>query len=186
METNTVNCEARWLDNQFYSLPYTSFAELGATEVCLRLNQDIIIDPKLKQHLEVLFLFDPLPSQSESVYPCNFTSPFPRHLSSYSTVPLKYLSACFAATQFSCLGFTMNWVKLFTAKHILGLVLARYIKEPITCLYNVQSNISEYEVVTFILVIIGVPMVLQSFIRNLFRILIAYLPFPRKISLDLC
>ena len=42
---------------------YFASVELSAMEVCFWLNQDIITDPKLKKHLEVLFVFDALPSQ---------------------------------------------------------------------------------------------------------------------------
>ena len=71
---------------------YFAFVELSAMEVCFLLNQDIITDPKLKQHHWVLFLFVALPAQFESEYPCIFTSPSPIYLIPYSTVPLNYLS----------------------------------------------------------------------------------------------
>jgi hypothetical protein len=35
---------------------YSTSAELNATNFCLLLNQETTLDPKLKQHLEVLFL----------------------------------------------------------------------------------------------------------------------------------
>jgi hypothetical protein len=87
---------------------YSVSVELSAMEFCFFLNQDIIIDPKLKKHPEVLFLFVALPTQSKSKYPYNLTSPSPRYLKPYSIVPLKYLSTCFTATQCSWLGSTMN------------------------------------------------------------------------------
>jgi hypothetical protein len=93
--------------------------ELSAMKFCFLLNQDIIVDPKLKQHLEVLFLFVALSTQSEFEFPCNFTSPSPKYLKPYSSVPLKYLSTCFAATQCSYLSSTMNGLKVFTAKHYM-------------------------------------------------------------------
>jgi hypothetical protein len=141
---------------------YTS-GELSATELYFLLNQDIIVDLKLKQHLEVLFLSVALRSLSKSVYPCNFTSPSPRYLTPYFIVPLKYLSTCFASTQCSFLGSTMNYLKVFIAKHIFGLVLTKYIKEPISCLYNVGSTNFESDVVAFFrLLIMGVAIGLQS------------------------
>jgi hypothetical protein len=150
---------------------YSASAELSAMKFFFLPNQDIIVDPNLKQHLEVLFLTAALLSQLESVYSCNFTSPSPRYLRPYSTVPLKYLSTCFATTQCSCHGYTMNSLKVFTAKHISALVLTKYIKEAINCLYNMGSTNSEFEVVPFFrLVIMGVAIGLLSFIRNLFRI----------------
>ena len=101
-------------------------------------------------------------------------------------MPLKYLSTYFDTTQCSFLGSTMNWLKVFIAKHVFGLVLTKYIKEPINSLYNVGSANSEYEVVTFFrLVIMGVAIGLQSSIQNLFRIWTAYLPYPGRISLGL-
>jgi len=45
---------------------YFAFAKLSAMEVCFPLNQGIIVEPKLKQHLEVPFMFVALPTQSES------------------------------------------------------------------------------------------------------------------------
>jgi len=96
-------------------------------------------------------------AQSEYVYPCNFTSPYPRYLISYSIVPLKYMRICFFVTQFSFLGSTMNLLKVLTAKHIYGMVLTKYIKDLISCLYKVRSTNYEYEFVTFFrLVIMGV------------------------------
>jgi hypothetical protein len=38
---------------------------------CFLLYHEIMADPKLKQHPEVLFLSATLPTQSESVYPLN-------------------------------------------------------------------------------------------------------------------
>jgi hypothetical protein len=142
---------------------YSASVEPSATEVCFLLNQDIIVDPKLKQHPQVLFLSIALPPQSESVYPCNFASPSPRYLIPYSTVPLKNLSTCFDVTQCSCLGSTMNRLKVFTAKHISSSVLTKYIKEPINYLYNMGSTKSEFEFITFFrFVIIGVAIGMQS------------------------
>jgi hypothetical protein len=45
------------MDSQLAKLVamYSASAELSATEVCFLLNQEITTDPKLKQHLEVLF-----------------------------------------------------------------------------------------------------------------------------------
>jgi hypothetical protein len=131
------------------------------------MNQDIITDPMLKQHYEVFFLFVALPTQFESVYPYNFTLPSPIYLIPCSTMPLKYLSTCFVSTQCSCLGSTMY----FTTKYIYGLLLNKYIKEPINYLYNVRSTNYKSKVVTFFrLVIIGVAIGLHSSIQNLFRI----------------
>jgi hypothetical protein len=54
--------------SQLVVLPtiYSAFAKLSATKVCFLLNQAIIVDPKLNQHVEVLFLFVVLLAQSES------------------------------------------------------------------------------------------------------------------------
>jgi hypothetical protein len=41
---------------------------------CFLLYQEIMVDPKLKQHPEVFFLSETLPAQSELVYPLNVTS----------------------------------------------------------------------------------------------------------------
>jgi hypothetical protein len=46
---------------------YSAPAELNATDFCFLLNQDTIVDHKLKQHPKVFFLSIALPSQSKSV-----------------------------------------------------------------------------------------------------------------------
>jgi hypothetical protein len=68
---------------------YSASADLSAMEVYFLLSHDIITDPKLKQHPKVLLLSVALLAKFESVYPCNFTSPSPRCLRPYSTVPLN-------------------------------------------------------------------------------------------------
>ena len=46
---------------------YSTSIELNAIEYYFLLNHEIIVDPKLKQHLDVLFLSITLPAQSKSV-----------------------------------------------------------------------------------------------------------------------
>jgi hypothetical protein len=48
---------------------YYAFAVLWAMEPCFLLDQEIIVEPKLKQYLEVLFWSNVLPIQYEFVYP---------------------------------------------------------------------------------------------------------------------
>ena len=43
---------------------YYASIVLNATEVCFLLHQETTEDPKVKQHLKVLFLFIALPAQS--------------------------------------------------------------------------------------------------------------------------
>ena len=50
---------------------YYASVVLRAILDCFLLCHEIIADPKLKQHLEVLFLSETLPAQSASVYPLN-------------------------------------------------------------------------------------------------------------------
>lgn len=76
---------------------YSASTMLSAMKVCFLQNQDIIFDPKVKRHPEVLFLSDALPAQFEFVCTCNFTSPSPSYLRLYSTVPVKSLSTCFTS-----------------------------------------------------------------------------------------
>jgi hypothetical protein len=62
-----------------YSAPehatmYSASVVLRAMLDCFLLCHEIITDPKLKQHLEVLFLSETLPAQSASVYPLNVKS----------------------------------------------------------------------------------------------------------------
>jgi hypothetical protein len=87
---------------------YSDFAELSATKICFLLNHVITTEPKLKQHLEVLFLSTALLAQSESEYPYKLTPSPPRYLNPYSVVPLKYLSTCFIVIQCTYLDFTIN------------------------------------------------------------------------------
>jgi hypothetical protein len=53
---------------------YSASAALRAMLDCFLLYHEIMADPKLKQHPEVLFLSETLPAQSESVYPLNVKS----------------------------------------------------------------------------------------------------------------
>jgi len=70
---------------------------------------------------------------------------------------------------------------------MFGLVLTRYISNPISCLYKVGSTSLPLEVFIFLqLVMIGIAIGRQSYILNLFRISDAYLPWPRKISPSYC
>jgi hypothetical protein len=41
---------------------------------CFLLSHEVMADPRLKQHPEVIFLSKTLPAQSESVYPYNLKS----------------------------------------------------------------------------------------------------------------
>jgi hypothetical protein len=50
---------------------YSASVVLRAVLDCFLLYHEIIADPKLKQHPEVLFLSETLPAQSASVYPLN-------------------------------------------------------------------------------------------------------------------
>jgi hypothetical protein len=53
---------------------YSAFVVLGAILDCFLLCHEIMADLRLKQHLEVFFLSETLPAQSESVYPYNLKS----------------------------------------------------------------------------------------------------------------
>jgi hypothetical protein len=50
---------------------YSAYVVLGAMLDFSLLCHEVMVDPRLKQHPEVLFLLETLPSQSESVYPYN-------------------------------------------------------------------------------------------------------------------
>ena len=76
---------------------YSTLAVLSATLVCFLLNHHITVEPKFKQHLEVLFLSLTFPTQFESVNPCNLNSQSRLNRRPYSTVPFMYLITCFAA-----------------------------------------------------------------------------------------
>ena len=60
---------------------YSASVVLSAIPVYCLLNQEIMPNPKLKQHHDVLFLYLALPPQSESAYPCNLISPLDVYLS---------------------------------------------------------------------------------------------------------
>jgi hypothetical protein len=53
---------------------YFTSVMLGAMLDCSLLCHEVMADPRLKQHPEVLFLSETLPAQSESVYPYNLKS----------------------------------------------------------------------------------------------------------------
>jgi hypothetical protein len=53
---------------------YSASTVLGAILGCFLLCHEVMVDPGLKQHLEVLLLSETLPAQSESVYPYNLKS----------------------------------------------------------------------------------------------------------------
>ena len=81
--------------------------------------------------------------------------------------------------QCTCLDSTINWLRVLTAKQISGLVLIKYIKDPINCLYIVRSTKSEFEVESlsfFTFVTIGVAMDLHSIMPNLLKISTVYFP----------
>jgi hypothetical protein len=53
---------------------YYASAVLGAMLDLFLLCDEIMDDPRMKKHSEVLFLLEKLPAQSESVYPLNLKS----------------------------------------------------------------------------------------------------------------
>jgi hypothetical protein len=87
------------MDSQLAKLAamYLTSAELSDIESCFLLNKEITVDPKMKQHHEVLFVSISLPSQSESEYPCNFTPSPTKYLKPYPTMTYKHMSTFFAA-----------------------------------------------------------------------------------------
>lgn len=148
-----------------------------------------MVEPMLKQYMDILFLSTTLPSQSESMYPSNTTPPSEEYLIPYPTMPWRYLSTCFAAIQCMCLGLDINLLKEFIAKHISSLVCTKYINDPLSCRYIVGS-IGFY--LGFVSCIFsrfdtfGVAMELQSIIPNLCSTSTIYFPCERNISSDHC
>ena len=124
---------------------YSASVELNATDHCFRLNHDTTVELNPKQHPEVLFYQKHnLPNQNQ----CNLSISLhpPAYNPEHNPLPpYKYRKMCFAATQCTLLGSHMNWLIVLTAKHISGLVLTKYIKEPIHCLYKVGFTDSESE-----------------------------------------
>ena len=80
------------------------------------------------------------------------------------------------------LGSVRNWLNVFKAKKISGLIFIMYINDPIIRRYIMESTVSdEASLNSFRFNAMGVVMALQSIILNLFRISTAYFPCPRKI-----
>ena len=63
-----------------YSTMYSAYAVLSKRLVCFVLNQEIMHDPILKQHRDVIFLSLAILPQSESVYPFNLISPLDSYM----------------------------------------------------------------------------------------------------------
>ena len=53
---------------------YSTYAVLRATLDCFLLSHEIMADPRLKHHHEVLFLSETLPAQSKSIQPYSLKS----------------------------------------------------------------------------------------------------------------
>ena len=99
----------------------------------------------------------------------------------------RTLSICFPAIKWTYLGSTIYWLKVFTTKHIYGLVFIKYINEPIICLYMMASTFPD--VVSpnnFRFVVIGVVMDLQSIVPNLLKISTTYFSWLNIIPLGFC
>jgi hypothetical protein len=64
------------MDSQLeeHATMYSASVVLEAILYFSLLCHEVMAGPRLKQHLEVLFLSETLPAQSESVYPYNFKS----------------------------------------------------------------------------------------------------------------
>ena len=58
---------------------YYDSVVINAKEVHFLLHQETMKDPKVKQHLKVLFLSTALPAQSESIYSRHFVAPLFTH-----------------------------------------------------------------------------------------------------------
>ena len=93
----------------------------------------------------------------------------------YLIIPFRYLNTFFASTKITCLRYAENFLRVFTIKHIFGLVFVRYINEPIIYRYIVASIVfDETSLNSLKFDAIGVAIALQSNILNLFRIPTAY------------
>jgi hypothetical protein len=83
----------------------------------------------------------------------------------------------------------MNRLRLFTAYCMSCQARVKYIKDPISCLYKVGSTKSDPESEScsfFRLATIGVYILLQFIIPNLFNMSIACFPCDRKILFGFC
>jgi hypothetical protein len=69
----SVNNIRSHMDSQLaeHAAIYSASAMLREILGCFLLCHEVMAEPKLKQHPEVLFLSETLPAQSESVYPYN-------------------------------------------------------------------------------------------------------------------
>lgn len=129
---------------------YTASAKLSATDFCFMLHQDTTLDPMLKQHPSVLFLSTKLPAQFASMNPHSLTPSPQVLLNPYLIVPHKYLKMCLVVVQCTLLDPTINSLRVLTAKQISGLVLTRYMRELISCLYKVGSMSSSSDASIFL------------------------------------
>ena len=140
-------------DNSFWShtasllaahaATYSGSAGLSATHDYFLLLHKTILEPRPTQYPEVLFRSGILSAQSKSEYPYNPISWLDLYHRQWSRVPLRYLKTCFVATKWTCLGCSKCWLRVFTTKHISGLVFINYINEPTIYSYKVESTIFE-------------------------------------------
>jgi len=105
-----------------------------ATISCFFVHHENILEPMLKQYLEVLFMSSTDPAQSLSENPYNLNSWHFSNLTPKSIVPLIYLSILFAAIKCISLAQCINRERRLTTNSISGLVAMRYIKHPIKLL----------------------------------------------------
>lgn len=123
---------------------YSTSTELSATYFYFLLHQETTPNPILKQHLEVLFRFTELSTQSTVVYPIKSTTSPQVYLKSHSIVPCRYLNRCLTIVQCTLFGSNMNRLRVLTMKQMFSLVLTRYIREILMSKMGLLRNIIKY------------------------------------------
>ena len=97
-----IASHAAWL-----AAMYPASAKISATDLCFLMYQETTTDPILKIPPDVLFLSDRLAAQSALAKPWSFTPFVHLYHNPNWVVPLRYLSTCFAAFQYSLVGITI-------------------------------------------------------------------------------
>lgn len=99
----------------------------------------------------------------------------PWHHHIWSITPFMYLNTLLTTVRWHSWGFSMNLLKNPTLWQIFGLVLQRYLKDPMICLYNVALiNLSLVFFFNYAPIFNGIEVASQFLILYLFKISWAY------------
>ncbi len=102
------------------------------------LDQEIIIEPKLKQYLEVLFRSSTLPTKPLPVKPINLKFDFNKYNMPNFVVPAIYHKILFPTCQCEDFVNSINLEIMLTVNITFGLVTIKYIKLPTRFISSAQ------------------------------------------------